>query len=854
MFALALQTLKARKGGFAGTFVALLLGAAVLSACGILLESGVRAGSPAERYAAADGVVTGRQEIEIALKDVDGTAVKESQPLSERVPLNTGLAHRIAGVDGVRSVVTDEGAPVRLVTAGGIPVAGRHGTAPQAHNWAGLSLGDFRLSSGHAPAADDEVVLDTEIAGRAGARPGDTVRLMTSSEPRLYRVAGLVALDDGRTPRQSVLFLSDHAMRQLAPTVYAFGIHATPGTAPGQLADAVGAALHDDRLTVRTGDGRGRAEFLDVTISGSNLVILSAAIGGNVLLIAVFVLYATASLSIRHRRREIALLRAIGTTPGQIRRMLAGEAAVTGLVAGVLGCPVGLLLVHWLRGRFAGHGIVPGDFGLVISPLPFLSAVAVTVLTALAAVLAAALRATRIRPTEALGEAAVERPGLGRGRRVTGVVLLVLAAGAFVTGLVERSDFFTLVSLANSLVLLLVIAAAVLGPPLSRMAVGLLAPLLNRTGVTGYLAAANTRANVVRLAGAITPIVLAVSFASTIVFSQTTALRDSAAELRSGLVADHVLTAPAGVPPELAAKIRKLKQVQAATGLVKSKVVAVGKMFGGQQSVSLGAQGVDPGALGRTLDLRTREGDMSALSPTTVAISTTTASWLGLDVGDTADLHLGDGTPYRAKVIAVYARGFGFADLTLDHDVLLAHTTARADASVLVRSAPGAHGLTGELTRLAAAYPGTVLRDGLAVDDQLAEQRANAWVNYLVVGVIIAYTAITVVNTLAMSTAARRREFALLRLSGTARGQVAGMMRRESFVVVAAGVGLGTLLACFPLFLVALGLGGSPWPAVPALGYLAIAGATAALAVAGVMVPTRLLLRIRPVEAIGARE
>ncbi|XES00099.1 hypothetical protein HEP87_58215 [Streptomyces sp. S1D4-11] len=45
MLSLALLTLRARKGGFVGTFVALLLGAAVLSACGILLESGIRAGS-----------------------------------------------------------------------------------------------------------------------------------------------------------------------------------------------------------------------------------------------------------------------------------------------------------------------------------------------------------------------------------------------------------------------------------------------------------------------------------------------------------------------------------------------------------------------------------------------------------------------------------------------------------------------------------------------------------------------------------------------------------------------------------------------------------------------------------------
>lgn len=130
--------------------------------------------------------------------------------------------------------------------------------------------------------------------------------------------------------------------------------------------------------------------------------------------------------------------------------MVAAEAAATGLLAGVVGCPAGLLLVYWLRDRFAGHGIVPSDFDLALSPLPFLAAVLVTVLTALVAVLSAAHRATRIRPTEALGEAAVETPGLGRGRRITGGVLLVLSAGIFVTGLAQDADFFTLVGLANS--------------------------------------------------------------------------------------------------------------------------------------------------------------------------------------------------------------------------------------------------------------------------------------------------------------------------------------------------------------------------------------------------------------------
>ncbi|MFD7815297.1 FtsX-like permease family protein [Streptomyces sp. NPDC059785] len=856
MLGLALLTLKARKGGFAGTFVALLLGAAVLSACGVLLESGLRSGSAAERYARADALVTGRQETRLKLKSVDGSTSEEAQPLPERVPVDTALAGRVARADGVREVVADTGATVRLVTRDGDPVPGRNGGATTAHNWSGLRLGDFRLATGRAPRTADEAVLDADLARRAGVRPGDSVRLMTSGTPRAYRVSGTVALAGGGTPRQSVVFLTDAAVRAMAPdgTADALGVLAEPGTSPERLAAAVGAALDDDTLTVSTGSGRGRAEFLDIAVSGSNLVLLATAIGGNVLLVAVFVLCSTTALSVRHRRREIALLRAVGTTPGQIRRMVAAEAAVTGAVAGVLGCPLGAVVVYWLADRFAGHGIVPPDFAPVLGPLPFLGAVAVTALTALVTVLLASRRATRIRPTEALGEAAVERPGLGRGRRVTGLVLLAVAAGAFSTGLTQQSDFFTLVGIANGLVIILVIAVGVLGPLLTRAALRLLAPLLDRTGVTGYLAAANTRANVGALAGAVVPLVLAIAFASTVVFTQTTALRESAEQTREGLVADHVLTSSAGLSPELADRVAELKQVKAATGVVTSKAVAVEKMFGEETSVPLSAQGVEPEALGATLDLRATGGDLSRLAPDTVAVSGVTASQLGLDVGDVARIWLGDGTEVRLRIVAVYERGLGFADLTLDHGLLLAHTTGRLDASVLVRSAPSAAGLDAALARLAADYPGTVVQDRIDNEDQLTEQRANAWVNYLVVGVIIAYTGVTVVNTQAMNTASRRREFALLRLSGTARRQVLGMMFRESLAVIAVGVGLGTLLALFPLALVALALGGTPLPAVPGTGYLAIAGATALLAATGTMVPTWRLLRIRPVEAIGTKE
>ncbi|MEU7467530.1 FtsX-like permease family protein [Streptomyces sp. NPDC044984] len=857
MLRLALATLRSRGGAFAATFTALLLAAAVVSACGVLLESGLRSALPPERYDKAPVIVAASQSVELTVKSADGTDYRSAQPLPERPGLDASLTEGIAALDGVTSVVPDRRATVRLL-AGDRSVTGANGAVPQVHTWESRVLGGFRLTEGHRPEGSRQVVLDTDLAERAGLRVGDDVRLMSTATPRTFEVAGLVALDGGRTPRQSVLFASATAVEELSPaartSVDAFGVLTAPGTPAGQVATEIAKTLKGTNASVYTGEGRGEAEFTDVAVGAATLVELATAIGGNVMLVAVFVLCATTSLAIRHRRRELALLRAIGTTPRQLHRMIAAESAVAGLAAGALGCPLGVGVVYWLSDQFAGRGIVPPDFQPVIGPLPFLTAVAATVLTAVGASWFAARRAARVRPTEALREAADDPGRLGRGRLVTGGILLALAASVLGLGLAYRTDFLTLVGMANSLVLVLVTAAAVLGPLLTRLAAALLAPALLRTGAAGWLAAANIRARAARTAAAVTPLVLAVSFAATVVFTQTTQLDRSAQEIRSGTVADHVLTSAAGVSPDLARRAAELPGVSAATGVVRSKAVGVGSLLGTEETVSLTAQGLQPAALSATIDLDAREGDLSALAADTVALSTTAASWLGLGVGDRAHLYLGDGTPFTGEVIAVYGRGLGFADLTFDHDLLLSHTTAGVDQSVLVRSASDAGDVADGLSALARAYPGTALSGALAVDDLVAEQRAMAWVNYVVVGLIIAYTALTVVNTQAMNTASRRREFALLRLTGTTRAQLLGMVRRESVAVVVVGAVLGTLLAAPPLVLVALALTGGPFPTVPVRGWLLIVGTTGLLAMAGSVLPSRLMLRARQAEAIGTKE
>ncbi|NUR90651.1 MAG: ABC transporter permease, partial [Nonomuraea sp.] len=127
-------------------------------------------------------------------------------------------------------------------------------------------------------------------------------------------------------------------------------------------------------------------------------------------------------------------------------------------------------------------------------------------------------------------------------------------------------------------------------------------------------------------------------------------------------------------------------------------------------------------------------------------------------------------------------------------------------------------------------------------------------VNYVAMGLIIAFCAIAVVNTLAMSTSARSRELALLRLVGTTRRQLLRMLRAETLTATAVAVVLGSLISLAVLTAFSNGMARVPLPHVPPLVYLAIVAVTTALALVATAVPARLTLRPHPTEALGARE
>jgi putative ABC transport system permease protein len=719
------------------------------------------------------------------------------------------------------------------VTVDGRPVAG--------HGWGTAALTPFTLKTGEAPRADG-VVLDSVLG--AGVRVGDQVDIAIGAVPRTFTVTGITNESLGR---QSTLFFTDEQAAGFygrPKQVDAVAVLAKPGVDAAGLAARIGAALPS--VSVYTGDTRGDVEFLDVGQVRSQLIILSLAFAGTAIMIAMLVVASTLGLSVQQRRREIALLRAVAATPRQVHRMIGAEILLVAGLAAVLGAGAGYGVAFGLRAAFAQVGMLPEDFGLALSPLPAAAALLLCVLTARAAGWVAARRVARIQPVEALRESAVDAAPVKRIRVTIGLVLIAVGTAASTLPIFLPGE--VAVAGAASSAMLMVIGAALLGPWLVASAIRVIGgPLRSAAPVGGYLAVANVTASARRLAVAVTPLVLAVTMASVQLFTQTTVAAEAEDQADKGVVADLVVSAPSGLAPSVTEAVSKADGVSSVTPVVRSQVFVKHLMAGAWEVSSYAAQGVPTAGLDRTLDLEPEEGRLADLKGDTVALSTMAAETLGVEVGEKIDLHLGDGTALRPEVVATYGRGLGFGDLTLPHDVLAAHTTSRLDQTLLVAASD-----VGTARTAISAMPGlTVLdRAGLTAAGQ-AQRDTETWVNLIALFVILGYVAIAVVNTLVMATAARSREFALLRLVGTGRGQVRGMTRIESVIVVAIALVVGSLAALPPLVGVAIGMTGSPLPTIAPLTYLAVVVVTALLGLLAIGIPTRLALRTQPVAALG---
>jgi putative ABC transport system permease protein len=271
--------------------------------------------------------------------------------------------------------------------------------------------------------------------------------------------------------------------------------------------------------------------------------------------------------------------------------------------------------------------------------------------------------------------------------------------------------------------------------------------------------------------------------------------------------------------------------------------------------VIAGERSAFPAATVRTAAMSCSAGSLSALHGDAIALGQHRADAAHAHVGERVAIMLGDGTQTQATVVAIYTRDLAFGDALLAPGLATGHQTTPLLNEILIQTDQPAAVVAGRLQALAQRYPGLQVSDSASlVTASAANDELNNWLGPFFVAMMFAFTSIAVLNTLIMIALRRRRELALLRLTGATTRQVQSMARWEATLIIVIGLGVGLAITATALLPLSHALTGGFRPYAPAGWLAAILGVSALLALVALSIPTRRALRTRPVEAIGIRE
>lgn len=547
------------------------------------------------------------------------------------------------------------------------------------------------------------------------------------------------------------------------------------------------------------------------------LVVLAGSYAGTVLTVVVLVVAATVSLALRGRRRELALLRTVGATRGQLRAQVGTEVVLVALVAVPLGASAGLLLAPLLGPLLRDAGLVEADAALSLSPLPVLSATVLLLPVAWVAARLSVRETLRAAPGPAARASAVETTTIGVVRRGAAVALALLGLAAALSPLVVPGTVGSAGAATSAF--LLVGAAALAGPSLVGWAFAHSARAERFLGPAGRLGVANLRGFAQRLTLVVVPLALALTAGTAQTTVDRTVAAATEAQLRDGLHADAVVTAPGGLTPT---------DVDAVTGLAGVTAVAALATSPARVLTDADLDGVVDALAWEQTVVRSVAGDADLLDPDvsagsladlagagTIAVSSDATFETGFDLGDSVPVRWPDGSTSSPTVVAVYERGLGFGDYLVGPQTLDAHRTDRSADALLVDADADAAGRAAIADLgLEAATPASYAADASSAD--AAERRLST---VLLLG-LLGFVLLAAANALVMTTVRRRGELRLLRRTGATGRQLTRMVLVEALVTGALAWLVGTLAVVPTVLGVGLGMLG---PAVPPVDLAAYA-------------------------------
>ncbi|WP_027946868.1 ABC transporter permease [Amycolatopsis taiwanensis] len=837
MLRLALHTARHRIAALLAVVCATLIGAILITCIGVIAESGLRSHAPANRLAPADITVSASQSYT--------PSGDFPVALPERAGVPADLAGQLAELPGVRTAIGDVSFPAAIIDARGAVVSAGDPRAT-GHSWSSTALLDDARISGTAPTGPGEIALDNDLATAAGVSAGDQVAVSAAGRQGNYRVSAVVT-----TARPGGIFFADLTAVELAGRGGAVDLVVlrTDAGAAGSVATEVRKTLDGSGLLVSTGSEIGDVEDLGASAARSLLPLLAFSMAGTVLLIIGFIVGGASAVSIGAQRQDLALMRAIGALPRQIRRFTAAQATIVALVGTVIGLGAGYLVAEQFRRMLVSIGLVPSSLSLTVSPWPAIAATLLLTVVVQVSARCATWRTSRLPATEAVAESRSEPRTPSIVRTLVGVLLILGATAFSIMPMLNRSEIGASATTIAGIVA--VIGLAMAGPAFVQRLSRVLARMLP-AGVSAptWLAVANGRGYALRMAAAITTLAMTVVFTLTYTFTQTTMLAATASEVQDGTRAQFRISAPelGGVPGDVAAAAAAVPGVQTATPVSSTTVLWPYQIVDEVEAESESAL-VLTGAAPEVLDLGVRTGDLAELTGATVAVDDGAAGSRDASVGSEINLVLGDGQQVKAKVVATYARGLGFGTVVLSHDLVAGHTTTGLDDGILIRT-DGTDAVKQNVAAFTASRPGLVLDDDPAAAlGGTTTVSPELWINIAVLAVLLGYLLLGIANKIVAATAQRRNEFATLRLIGTTARQVRAMMRREAALICITSLATGLGLSVVPVVLLSIGFLHQPWPAGPVWLTPVIAVVVVVITFLTTDLPTRRLLRTPPIEA-----
>jgi putative ABC transport system permease protein len=764
---------------FALTALSVMLGVAFVAGTLVLTDSLDKTftGIFSQANKGTDAYVRGEQ----GATSFDGANLHAGLPLE--------LADEIENLPDVIRAVPELAGSAVLVGQDGTAV--RQGGAPTlAFSW----LDDdpvLKVVDGRAPRDAGEIAVEQGTLEKARLGVGDETQVVVGSQ--VMDVDVVASVEFGALAGSTlVLFDEATATRLFAPdgTVPAIAVQGTPGVDQADLVDEVSAVLPPGAEAI-TGAAKTAEDTASIKEALGFINTFLLVFAGISLVVGAFIIVNTFSMLLAQRTRELALLRAVGAGAGQVVRMVLAEAAVVGLVGGVVGLGVGIGLAALLK-------VAVGAFGLEVSgglPIAARTVVVSVLLGLVVTVVAAAvpaIRASRIAPVAAMrDDIALPERGL-RARARWAVVLLVLGLAAVPGALLldDAPGDWSLIAAAALLFLAVAVGAAALARPVVTV---LGAPFAALSRSVGRMARGNALRNPRRTAATASALMIGLALVTAVSVLSASATQSTKAIVGEVVSADFVLNGGfTGFAPGIADDVSQVPGVESVASLAGVPVQLNGKAGF--------AVGGNAASLDDALVMTMRSGSVGSLSEGQVLVSESEAEDRGWSVGSTLTGVVGVLQGQTLQVGGVFA------------DNPAVGTSLVLPAELADRAVPQPRQL--DLLAYVVLEPGAnagavrerivdVVKPYVVVSVQDKDEYVNAQADqiqqllltiYVLLALSVVIAVLGIVNTLALSVFERTREIGLLRAVGLARGQLRRMITIESVLTALFGAVLGAVL------------------------------------------------------------